>query len=330
MRTYEAISMRQSCRSGQVLVIVTFGLVLLILLAALAVDVGYIMCSRGRLQNAADASVVAATLELVAQRNDQATEASARDAAAVEALDIAAANWDAARGEVRFGTFESSQFIEKDLSANATAIKVTMYRDEAASGGPLALFFAPVMGLDSVNLQEHAVGAFETGINVIRSGLGPFAVEESLVVPPGQTMKIYWPDLIVPGCFGLLNLDSGSLGTPELEDWILNGYDGEVALGPDGYLWINGTTGWRAALKDEVEARYNETMFICIYDQVTGTGSNTNFRVIGFAAVEILPTSKLTGNDPYIEARVERLVSVPDGETGGGPDYNLCKVQLVE
>ena len=315
-------------RNGQVLILAAFAVILMSLLAALAIDVGYIMCTRGRLQNAADASCVAGTLELVAQLNDSASEADARAAAEAEVRDIAAANWDAARCVVLFGTYEDRHFVEQDLGTPAAAVQVTTYRDEGAAGGPLALFFAPMMGMDSVNVQKHAVSNFETGIRVLRSGLGPFAVHEDVVVAPGETMKVYWPDMIVPGCFGLLNLDGGSLGTPELNDWILNGYDGEVALGPDGYLWIQGTTGWRAALKSAVEERIGEIMFICIYDEVTGTGSNGLFRIIGFAAVR-LTYCNLTGNNPYIDGILERVVSVPDGETGG-PMYNLCKVQLVE
>ena len=69
-------------------------------------------------------------------------------------------------------------------------------------------------------------------------------------------------------------------------------------------------------------------MFICIYDQVEGQGSNGLFRIIGFAAVR-LTYCDLTGNDPHIDGILERVVSVPDGETGG-PAYNLYKVQLVE
>jgi hypothetical protein len=300
----------------------------MIMLAALAIDGGYIMCTRARLQNAADAGSVAGALELVARLNGGVSEADARTAAELEAQSIAAANWGAARSEVLFGTYEGRQFVEQGVGTPATAVKVTMYRDEAASGGPLALFFAPIMGLNAVDVDAHAVSQTAPGIRVIRSGLGPFAVDKNVVVPPGQTMKIYWKDSIMPGCFGLLNLNVGSLDTGELKEWILNGYDGEVALGPDGYLYVTGTTGWRATLKSAVEQRIGDTMFICIYDQVTGTGSNGTFRIIGFAAVK-LTNCKLTGKDPYIDAVVQRIVSVPDCETGG-PIYNLCKVQLVE
>jgi hypothetical protein len=77
-----------------------------------------------------------------------------------------------------------------------------------------------------------------------------------------------------------------------------------------------------------VQARHGDVIYICVYDEVTGHGSNAEFRIVKFAAVHLL-NSKLTGNDKYIEGTLEVIVSVPVCEAGG-PDVNLCKVQLVE
>ena len=328
MEPTEAKPRRYGTRNGQVLVFAAVAIILMILLAALAVDVGSIMCTRARLQNAADAGSVAATLELVEQRNELASESSARAAAEAEALAIGAANWDACRAEVIFGIYEDGHFVQKDLATEATAVQVTTYRDDSAPGQQLALFFAPFMGLDAVDVEKHAVSAYEKGIGTMWASLAPFAVHESQIEPPGEVMCFYWPDLIVPGCFGLLNLDGGDLGTPELVDWILNGYDGEIEIPEDGFLWIDGTTGWRAVLKKPLEERLGETVFICVYDEVVGEGSNGSFRIIKFAAVTLL-SAKLTGLDPHIEARVQYLVNVPFAETGG-PETNLATVKLVE
>ena len=99
-------------RSGQVLVLAAAAVIMIVLMGALAVDVGHIMCTRARLQNAADASCVAGTLELVAQINDSASEAEARAAAEAEAQSIVTSNWWAARCDVRFGTYQDEQFVE--------------------------------------------------------------------------------------------------------------------------------------------------------------------------------------------------------------------------
>ena len=186
-------------RKGQVVVLAAVAMVVMLLVCALAIDVGHVASTRARMQNGADAAAVAAALELAVQRNDAATESAARDAASAEALGIATANWSPCRTEVLFGTYADGQFVQQDLATEATAIQVTMIRDGAAPGGLLAMFFAPVMGIGAVEVHTPAVSQIATGIRTIRSGLGPFAVWEGDVVAPGQQMKIYWPDEIVPG-----------------------------------------------------------------------------------------------------------------------------------
>ena len=62
-------------------------------------------------------------------------------------------------------------------------------------------------------------------------------------------MVIYDEEMFVPGCFGLLNLNGGDFYTEETWEWIEQGYDGEVALGPEGHLWISGGPGFRSAIQ---------------------------------------------------------------------------------
>jgi len=69
-------------------------------------------------------------------------------------------------------------------------------------------------------------------------------------------------------------------------------------------------------------------VFVCVYDEVTGQGSNANFRIVQFLALTITQV-KLTGGSKYVKARVERLVSIPNCETGGSSDSNVVKVHLA-
>ena len=59
-----ALGLRNGNESGAVIVVVAIVLIVLIAIAALAVDVGYLLASRNELQNAADASALAATRRL--------------------------------------------------------------------------------------------------------------------------------------------------------------------------------------------------------------------------------------------------------------------------
>jgi len=319
-------------RGGQVLIVAALALVMLGVVAALAVDVGYLYCAAARLQNAADAATLAAAEKLVEQRNAGSSEATARSAAAAEAQALVRDNWEAAGWEVAFGTFESGTFSQKGEDTSATAVRVVAHRKSDAPGGALGLFFAPLVGIQTAQVSAAAVSNSSTGVRTIRNStdLAPFAVYDGDVVAPGEVMTIYDHGQVAPGNFGLLNYDGGSLGTPELWDWILNGYQGEVTIDPGvGYTWISGECGFRSSIKDAIQQRIGEMVIVCVYDQITGQGSNAVFRIIRFLAVT-LTDCKLTGKDPYIKARVERLVNVPDGEGGGPSGDNVCVIKLVQ
>ncbi len=325
-------------RDGQVLVLGVAAIVVVGVVAMLTVDLGHAILERSVLQNAADAAAMAGTHKLVETRNAGAGEEEARTMAWVVAETFGAANADGARFDVAFGTYEDGHFVQfsdndgevddDDFSSEATAVRVNAWIDQVAPGGSLALYFGPIVGLDTMDLSGTAIVALTKGIKTIRGDLMPITVWEEDVVAPGETMTIFPTEMIVPGNFGVLNLDGGPCSVNELAEWIRNGYPGEVTVDPEvGSLLVEGSPGIDVSLKDDLESRVGDIMFICIYDQVTGEGSSAEFRIVGFLAVTILEVN-LTGGEKYVTARVELSVSVPDSETGGS-DSNLCKVYLA-
>ncbi len=323
----------QKDRVGQVVIVAAFALVVLVCVAALTVDVGYMFCAKARLQNAADAAALAAAQELAGALNTGATEEEARSAAAAEGQTFVVANWQAAGWQVAFGTLESGQFVPQDLDTPATAVLVTTRRDASSPGGPLAMFFAPVLGLDAVDVDAAAVCQIARGISTVRGNLAPFTVAETQLggLTGGDLLNIY-PETAhtkyTPGNFGLVDLNGGSLGTPETADWIRYGYDGEVTVDPVDGLWIGGEPGLRAGLEDDILSRVGETMLIMVHDEVVNQGSVTEYHITQFAAVTIV-AADLSGSDKYVTARFERLIPIADAEHGGGLNDNLCKIQLV-
>ncbi|MCD6416193.1 MAG: hypothetical protein J7M08_05805 [Planctomycetes bacterium] len=321
--------LRMYRRRGQMIVLFAGLVVVLLGMCALAVDVGMLHATQAQLQNAADAAALAAGLEYVQERNDGSSESEARAAATSEALALGEANADAARFEVEYGTFENGEFQAGPEAA--TAVKVTALRDGDAPGGEVQTLFAGTLGVASVSAQAQAVVAVFEGISTIWSGLTPLAVWEDDVAALGVTVTIYNDDQIAPGIWGLLNFNGGDNSTSELEDWILNGYNGGVSIDPDtGYLWIEGSPGLRVALKDELQDRIGETVIVCAYDQVTGEGSNAQFRITKFLSLTITEVTLTASNDlRNVSARVETMVNVADAEMGGSTSSNLVKVSLV-
>jgi len=332
---------------GQILIMAIFMILVLTAIAMFTVDVGYAFTHQAMMQNASDAAALAALQVLAAERKGGATETEARCAAASEAAAIAEANAPGTAVQVQFGIVTADgTFTEQDDSVTATAARAVVTRGPDAPAGALPLFFGALFGCDALNVSTSAVAGLATQICGVRINLVPFAVYEDLVANVGEIVTFYgsgedssdmddldednWT-LTAPGCFGLLNLDGGSFSTQEMKDWILNGYSAEFKIDPAaGYLWVDGGTGFRSSIRSAIQSRIGDKILVAVYDQVTGTGSNAEFRIVSFAAFTITQCH-LTGNNKYIKGRIESLTVTSDLIAGGnGPmSSNLAKTQLV-
>ena len=331
-------------RKGQVIILAPVIVLVLGGIASLATDIGMMFVMEAQLQNAADASALAATQVLVAQRSGGTAESQARATALAEAETFLTENSSTAGMALEFGTWDGSVFTALPSSTAATAIRVVTDRSEDAPGGPLDLFFASLIGISSCDMEASAICETNSFIQSIVANLSPFAVPEAGIPGIGETMTFYPAGegngnngnngnsggQTSSGNWGLLDLNGGSNSTTELRGWILNGYDGEFSIGPDGYVWLEGDTGFRATLETEIRSRIGDQLIMLIYDQVTGQGSNTQYRCIGFLLATILDC-ELNGNNKFATCRVDAVASWHWLVTGGNTESaNLRKVQLVK
>lgn len=326
--------------SGQIIVLAPVMLIVLSGILALTADVGNLFVWRAKLQNAADAASLAGARVLIEQRLSGATETSARATALAEARAIQQANTAEAGATIEFGSTNGCTFTPLDVSKHATAVRVKALRNGSAPGGMVRMSFASLLGIRSCEVGGTAVAQATSNIRGVLVGLAPFAVPKDRLVDPGQVMVFYPADgeaynglgdlTVVPGCFGLLNLDGGSLGTQELIDWITYGYQGYWGIDPDeDGLWIDGTSGFRAALQKAMKDKIGQEIVVVIYDQVTGQGSNGEFHCIGFVRGTITEV-KLTGKPEHISFRIGQIGTLKDLISGGGyPSPNLLKIQLA-
>jgi hypothetical protein len=317
-------------RRGQIIVLAPFMVSVLGGVVAITADVGHMFVEKALLQNTADGAALAATWVLTEQRGAGHSEHDARAAALAEALAIRNANRPEAALAVQFGSWQpGGSFVAAGEEVAASAVHVRALRNSSAPGGALSLSFARLLGMRSCNVAAAGTCEASGFIRGFLGGLRPFAVYEGNIAAIGQMMTFYEHAKVEPGNFGLLDLNGGANGTPDLAQWIGYGYDGEVTLSEDGYLWIDGDPGFRAALKNDIQAVWGEEIYIVVYDQVTGSGSNAHFRCIGFLGI-VITSSDLTGKTKYITCRVTGMKSVHDVITGGSwSSPNLRKVQLV-
>ena len=363
---------------GQVLIMAAVALVLFCMLAALAIDVGYMYCTQAQLQNAGDAAAMAAALELFDERNAGHTESVARTAATTEGGNFVHANHAGAGSTVYYGAYSGGTFTEQGVETRATAVKVNVSRDASSPSGRLHLFFSPIFGHDDVAVSAESVVQMTGGIIGLRggSGLRPFAIDEAMVAgwTPGASVTVIIPGgaagcgahcavcgkkcgtgsggcgtkcpvcgllcggagWVVPGNWGWLDLNGGANSIPELRDWILNGYSGDITLnsteGGRKCVWIEGDTGQRTTLQSDFEQLLGQVICICVYDTSSGSGSNGQFRIVGFVAFKLTSVDFAGGGDDTINGQLLMVSNVPYGYTGNGgsPYNNVFKIQLVK
>jgi len=327
-------------RDGQVVALTPLLLLAVAAMLALTVDVGRVVVEKSRLQNACDAAALAGAKVLLNERVDGRNERQCRQAAFREAEALYRANSPEAAVTIEFGSEGAGgSFAAASEAKAATLVRVRGRRDQDAPGGTLPMFFAGLVGVREARVSAAAVAQVATSVRGVLANLAPFGVPVERVPALGASITFYpgdpkaykegkGDDKVVPGNWGLLNLDGGDLSTEELVDWIEHGTGSLVVPADEGYVWVDGTSGFRAALNKTIRDKIGDPMIVVVYDKVVGTGSTAAFRCIGFLSVTITGC-KLVGNDPYATCRVDQIVSLHDLVTGGWTSPNVRKVQLV-
>jgi Flp pilus assembly protein TadG len=244
-------------------------LIPLLAMMAFAIDIGYIDVTQADLQNAADAAALAGAEQLMGDSNNlngyvqynlagQTNQSTILTTAEANAKTAAKnfASYNNAGGVSSLVLNDSDiEFGFTDASGKYTAaptytgfpntVKVTLRRDSQANG-PLALFFAPVIGTPSITLQAKAAATIYTGTvdsfnsnpsqpihilpmtydvnawnNFLATGQGPDGSTDTAANGAPQ-LQVY-PSLKDTGNFGELSLDQGNDGASTISGWISNG-----------------------------------------------------------------------------------------------------------
>ena len=161
-------SFRKEDRGATALMVAVI-LVVLIGIAALAIDIGYAMLTRTQLQNVADSAALAATrnlghiyegLSVEDQRQFVATPQDLKPAANLIAQENEAGgspiaiNYD----DIIVGRWNSVSRLLTPTMSTPDAIRVTARRD-ASANGPISTFFARIFDIDTIPLTATATAA---------------------------------------------------------------------------------------------------------------------------------------------------------------------------
>lgn len=365
-------------RRGGATVYVAISMVVVLGMAALAIDIGMLYVARGELQRTADSSALAACWGLL--NPDRIKGGTHLDTAFAEARDngIAVAGQNpvlgenpvldrnsanASGGDLLLGYIERPQDLNWPMTfddpSRYNSVR-TLVRRDTTRNGSIALYFARVFGYQSADGWAQATATARDGITGYRvtdrtgnAQLLPFALHinawNNLLNQSVTTGDLYSydPDTgavtsggdgvkelnlypgsgsgqLPPGNFGTVDIGSENNSTADISRQIRYGvsaadlayFGGELNLGPSGHIMLNGDTGLSAAVKDDLESIKGQPRAIPLFDQVSGPGNNSYFRVVGFAGIRIMHV-KLTGAMSQKKVVIQPALVVDDAAIPG-------------
>ncbi len=226
------------------------------------------------------------------------------------------------------GATSSDVTITSSIDANDT-ISVHVHKQADS-------FFSKVLGFGSVDVGSRATARAD-GIAKARY-VAPITVPKSHPKLSGPGCPCFDSPTSIdlgkagePGAFHLINLDGSSGGTGQviLAGWILHGFDGLLSLG--GYFSDTGAKWNSSEVQSALASRIGTDLLFPVYDSISGTGSNAEYHVIGWAGF------RLTGIDTrgsggsllgYFDQVIWSGIQVTSA-SGGGPDFGVRTVQLI-
>ena len=303
---------------GQVVVLTVVAMVVILGMAAMAIDVGSWYQSQRHEQAVVDAAALAGA------------QALPDDPAQAVSL---AVNYAGKNGV----TLTPSEVnISSAVGANDT-IRV-------AAARPAPTFFAKIFGLNSV--QVGASAAARTGLPAAARYVAPIVVPitnpmlQCTPPPCSGATSIDLLDLHNPGSgnaagsFALLDLiqnDGGSVGSSILAGWMAYGNDEEMPLGTYEAVPSNkyNSSDFQQALENRVGT---EVLFPVYQPPIVFSGSNAEFNIIGWVGFHIdSETTHGSGGTlvgHFTTYLAQGLQAVSPGT--GGTNLGVKVVQLVE
>lgn len=308
----------QKKKKGAITIIVAMSMVVLLLFAALVIDIGMIAVNKSKLQNACDAAALAGAQELPFDTTK--AEAVARQYAGENGVE--------------------DKYIKTSFSEGNSKITVT------AENKPVEFFFAKIVGINEGQVSAKA-SAINAPISKYGKGLRPFGVEEPEFKPfiTGQTVILkVGADDNYKGNFGPVALNDKS-GASVYKDTIINGsnkshYVGEKIPTETGNMvqatlkavqeLLDGCNHTPPCTFDRNNSDCTRIITVPLVDTLEVEG-NKEITIMGFAKFFLEDVVIIGGKNGHVEIKGVFMEEVDAGGIDPSqPDYGLRGVKLVE
>ncbi|HYC53835.1 MAG TPA: pilus assembly protein TadG-related protein [Candidatus Binatia bacterium] len=315
-------------------------------MAALVIDVGYVVLTRTQLQNIADAGGISGSRELARVYDDlgptgdyrKHTLTGSQKARVLANINEFAQQNDAAgksisidAGDVVFGTYDKSTGTITATDKGAEVVQVRARRDETANGA-VSTLLASVLGVDTFQVSASAANAGVTAASAMPPGTGdvPIGISKAWFTardsPCGTDSGIkFHPTNSTVGCAGWHVFTEPTASASKLRS-VIDGLRTGTFTAPAvtaNATYFNFTGGTVSSAYDEFEELYeakkdasgNWRVNVPVYDYPDCKNPHGEIKIIGFARAKIYNVTKHS-----IDANVECDV-VEFGTGDGTADY---------
>ena len=279
--------------NGAVAVLVAVLMSVFLVLAAFALDIGNAYANVRQLSVAADAAALSAAAK-VGTLYPKGTACTAAGLTAINATAVAQAEAD--RKNTDNAKSGASAPVEPVTvrCASTDAIEVVVNNNRTVRTA-----LAGVIGID--NLKPNSTATARYSRQPVSGNLRPWAVcATDVQASQADPTRTFWTALgnwstkdttgfcgtSAPGQWGSVDFDGGGNGAPDLADWTLNGYPGQVTI-PNQYLpadpGVTNSSGVRAALQSLV----GQVSLFPSVTGISGSGNNAVFNAVGIATLKI-------------------------------------------
>jgi Flp pilus assembly protein TadG len=328
---------------GAVAVMTTILLVVLLAMAAAAIDIGHALVARNELQTSADAGALAGTRALgiiyegmtIAEQQSYVLT-SGDQAAIVEAVQSTAVANSAAgvpitvdASDIAIGIWNSANRTHTSTVNQPKSVRVLARRDSSANGA-ISTFLAGVVGLTSVSVNAvatadlTAVGQTAPGQLDVPFGISTYYFTQ---FGCGDAIQFYPNNGTPQACSAWHTFDQSPANANTLRNTIdglrTGSYQSPGTAPGDTLNFINGQVN--SAFPNLIQlynakkdANGNWDVFLPVYQSDDCTPPNGPLPIVGYAEARI---TNVQGNpNALISATV--LCNIFEGNTvGGGPPY---------
>jgi hypothetical protein len=312
----------QTCRfdqSGAMAVMMALVIVVLLTVAAIAVDYGYMAWVTGELQKAADAGALAGARELVPYTGTPPAPnwtLGRTTASQTVLLNRADAQFltgcDVTLGYFSLTTRTLDQNTGKTPSATEVpAIRVGIAKSAGHNGGPLRMMFAPIFGVStfSLGVQATAMVSFPAGMPA--GTLFPLAAAETIV-------NQYWTRN-PPVSFQIGSGSSNGQWTSfKVNSSSASYISGLVSGGNPTSLNLNNNiyiqTGVQSSNYGNAASRVGQTVVIALVN--ANMTKNSSTPVLGFVAFKIEAVNQ---SSKYIQGHFDKDFNITNAAGVGPP-----------